>query len=164
MLSNMQKVTVEKIEPAHGLRKISLPISLIACGAFVLYVALTTLSTWPKTDSVKIDATVYRLQLAEAPETRAKGLGGRVSMAKDEGMLFVFDKSAVQCFWMKDMHFALDIIWLDAQKRILHIEKNVLPETFPKQYCPTEPARYVIELNAGQATRTHIATGQRLKF
>lgn len=85
-------------------------------------------------------------------------------MAQDQGMLFVFNAPDTVCFWMKDMRFSLDIIWLDAQKEVVHIEKNVSPETFPKTYCPDKPAQYVIELNAGEAARNHLVAGHRLSF
>ncbi len=79
-------------------------------------------------------------------------------------MLFVFEGVAVQCFWMKDMHFSIDIIWLDAEKRVVHIEKDVSPETYPRTFCPSKPAKYVIELSAGEASRSSIRPGQKLSF
>ncbi len=106
----------------------------------------------------------YSLEVAGTPLSQHVGLGGRVSMAQDQGMLFVFNAPDTVCFWMKDMRFSLDIIWLDAQKEVVHIEKNVSPETFPKTYCPDKPAQYVIELNAGEAARNHLVAGHRLSF
>ena len=106
----------------------------------------------------------YRLGASQTMAEREKGLGGRVSLPKDEGMLFVFEGVAVQCFWMKDMHFSIDIIWLDAEKRVVHIEKDVSPETYPRTFCPSKPAKYVIELNAGEASRASIHPGQKLSF
>jgi uncharacterized membrane protein (UPF0127 family) len=106
----------------------------------------------------------YSLEVAGTPLSQHVGLGGRVSMAQDQGMLFVFDAPDAACFWMKNMHFSLDMIWLDANKRVVHIEQNVSPETFPALFCPDKPAKYVIELKAGEAKRSHVVLGQKLAF
>jgi uncharacterized membrane protein (UPF0127 family) len=135
----------------------------------VAVIVLAAFGGWRATHStirheLRTSHVTYRLDLANTPELQAKGLGGRASMERGQGMIFVFDAPAKQCFWMKDMHFSLDIIWLDAQKKVVHIEKNVSPDTFPKSYCPTEPAQYVIELNAGEAQKSDIHVGQTLRF
>ncbi len=106
----------------------------------------------------------YHLAVASTQEARQKGLGGRADMKENEGMLFVFDAPDAACFWMKNMHFSLDMIWLDADKRVVHIEQNVSPETFPKSFCPGKPAKYVVELKAGEARRSHVVLGQKLAF
>lgn len=106
----------------------------------------------------------YLLEIVTTDTERSKGLGDREAMPANQGMLFVFEGVAVQCFWMKDMHFSIDIIWLDAEKRVVHIEKGVSPETYPRTFCPSKPAKYVIELNAGEASRASIRPGQKLSF
>jgi uncharacterized membrane protein (UPF0127 family) len=106
----------------------------------------------------------YLLEIVTTDTERSKGLGDREAMPANQGMLFVFEGVAVQCFWMKDMHFSIDIIWLDAEKRVVHIEKDVSPETYPRTFCPSKPAKYVIELNAGEASRASIRPGQKLSF
>ena len=126
-------------------------------------VVVAMVYSWPSRTLV-LRNRHYHMLVAATEEEQHRGLGDRDSLARNEGMLFVFEEPAVQCFWMKDMHFALDIIWLDAQKKVVYIEKNVSPDTFPKSYCPAEPAEYVIELNAGEVTRNHLAVGQRLSF
>ncbi|QQS20093.1 DUF192 domain-containing protein [Candidatus Saccharibacteria bacterium] len=106
----------------------------------------------------------YNLEKAVSPALREKGLGDRKNLAKGKGMLFVFETPEKVCFWMKDMKFSIDIIWLDAQKRVTHIEQAVSPSTYPQSYCPDQPAKYVIELNTGEAARSGIHTGQTLSF
>jgi uncharacterized membrane protein (UPF0127 family) len=64
-------------------------------------------------------------------------------------MLFVFDKSDRYGFWMKDMHFALDICWLDDSGKVISIARNVSADSYPKAFYPKKPARMVIEANAG---------------
>ena len=114
------------------------------------------------TTTLKSGGKEYRLEIVSSPEARVAGLSGRKEMPRQHGMIFVFDTAAVQCIWMKDMRFSLDIVWLDAAKRIVHIERGVSPETYPQQFCPEQPARYVIELNAGEAARMGLKVGQAL--
>lgn len=110
------------------------------------------------------DKKCISLERATTQDARARGLSGRVSMPMDEGMLFVFDKPRQECFWMKGMHFDIDIIWLDAQKKVVHIERNVKPASYPNSYCPDKAAQYVIEVNAGVAERASVELGGQLSF
>ncbi len=97
------------------------------------------------------------VEVVDNDTTRTMGLSGREDLGRNDGMLFKFDdSSANRCFWMKDMNFPLDIIWLDQDKKVVHIENNVAPETYPQSYCPDEPAKYVLEVNAGRATELGI--------
>lgn len=115
--------------------------------------------------TLRVAGHTYRLDIANTPSERAQGLGNRPSMPVDRGMLFTFARSGNYCFWMKNMHFPLDIIWTDSSKRIIKIEQNLSPQTYPKSYCPSGTSTsYVIELNAGQAKATHMQVGQQLNF
>ena len=107
---------------------------------------------------------MYTLRVANTPPAQQKGLGGLYSLPKNQGMLFTFSGPDVRCFWMKDMRFPLDVIWLDAGKQVVHVERNVAPATFPDEFCPNTPAQYVIELNAGEAARANIQPGETLTF
>ena len=106
----------------------------------------------------------YTLRVAADAQARTKGLGGEHSLPATAGMLFWFTDDHTRCFWMKDMHFPLDIIWLDATKQVVHIERSVSPATYPHEFCPAAAARYVVELNAGQARAAGIREGQTLTF
>jgi hypothetical protein len=106
----------------------------------------------------------YQLIVAQTSATQEKGLGDRAKLPADEGMLFVFPDQAVQCFWMKNMQFSLDMIWLNSNKRVEYELSNVSPKSYPKTFCPAQPAQYVIELNAGQANSADIHLGQILSF
>jgi uncharacterized membrane protein (UPF0127 family) len=79
-------------------------------------------------------------------------------------MLFVFDRPERYCFWMKDMKFHLDILWLDNSKRIVSIERNMSPRSYPETACPQEAARYVFEVNAGLSRQAGVDVGDRLAF
>ena len=138
---------------------------------YVLIILVAVLAVvwflWPKPPQYTLQAgsRTYKLEAVTAPEAKVKGLGGRSSMPTDAGMLFPFDQAAInRCFWMKDMRFSVDIIWLDADRRVRHIEHSVSPNTYPKEYCPPYLSQYVIELNAGEAKRAGIAEGVVLTF
>ena len=79
-------------------------------------------------------------------------------------MLFVFGGASEQCFWMKGMKFPLDIIWTNAMRKVVYMQSNLSPSTYPHTYCSTNAANYVIELNTGEAQRSGIHMGQVLNF
>ena len=103
------------------------------------------------------------LEVVRSDAALEKGLSGRAGMARDHGMLFVFDHPGEQCFWMKDMQFSLDMVWLDAQQKIVKIEQNIRPETYPKSFCAGN-TQYVIELNAGVAKAADLHIGKTLNI
>ncbi len=112
----------------------------------------------------KEGACVLSLEYASSRTQKMIGLGNRVSMPEDHAMVFPYDTPQAQCFWMKDMKFSLDMIWLDANKQVVHVEPNVSPETYPKTYCPPVDAQYVIEVNAGTASKLGLEHKQQLYF
>jgi uncharacterized membrane protein (UPF0127 family) len=100
------------------------------------------------------------VELATTPKAWEQGLSGRDSLAPETGMLFIFDQDGPQGIWMKDMKFAIDILWLDEHKRVIHKEERVAPETYPKVFTSASPARYVLELPAGEVAKDAILLGQ----
>ncbi len=103
------------------------------------------------------------LEVADDNTERMKGLSGRESMDYGSGMLFEDAMEQFQCFWMKDMKFALDILWLDDEKKVVKAEYNVSPDTYPQQFC-ADNTRYVIELSAGRAHQLSLGVGSKLDF
>lgn len=104
------------------------------------------------------------VDLATTPEQRSQGLSGRHSLREDEGLLFVFDKPGQYGFWMKEMNFPIDIIWLDESKRIIYIKKDARPELYPEVYGPTTDAKYVLEVVAGFSDKHNVKEGDRAEF
>lgn len=105
-----------------------------------------------KQPTVFIDNTPIFVEIAKDADSRATGLSNRPSLASDSGMLFLFPQAGLYSFWMPDMNFPLDIIWLDENKTIIAIDENVPPledSATPKFYRPPSPAKYVLEVNAG---------------
>lgn len=106
--------------------------------------------------------------LAEVADTdfkRDRGLMFRKALSDNEGMLFIFEESEIYSFWMKNMHFALDVIWISQDKRIVDITANVLPCTATcKGFSPKEQVKYALEVNSGFATRHKMRIGETLYF
>lgn len=107
-------------------------------------------------------STVLKIELATTSEARERGLSGRDSLAPDTGLLFIFPESALYGFWMKEMNFSIDIIWLNEAGEVVEITKEALPESYPKAFYPPEPVKYVLEVNAGYADENKIEIGDIL--
>jgi uncharacterized membrane protein (UPF0127 family) len=148
-----------KIKSALKRREV-IALLFVAVAFGCLYLAAR--DTSPRT--LHVSRQSYSLEIADNSDEQQKGLSDRDSMPRDHGMLFAFHYEEKLCFWMKDMHFPLDMIWLDAGHRVVHLEQNLSPDTYPDQFCSHTPARYVIELNAGEVARAGIRKGQNLNF
>jgi uncharacterized membrane protein (UPF0127 family) len=105
-----------------------------------------------------------RAELATTTYSRERGLSGRRRLPLSEGVLFVFNEPEYHAMWMKDMHFPIDMIWIDKQYQIVGIAKNVDPSTYPQQFKPALPASYVLEINAGLAEEYELAPGDSVFF
>ncbi len=99
------------------------------------------------------------VELATTSAARAQGLSGRDALPPQRGMLFVFPEDGRYAFWMKDMRFAIDIVWIDREGRVVRVDAGVQPATFPATFSPPTPVRYVLELAAGQAAALGLAPG-----
>lgn len=86
---------------------------------------------------------------ADTPALHEQGLSGREKLGHNEGMLFVFTEPQPYGFWMKDMHFSIDIIWFDENHRIVDVWENATPQSYPKVFTPRTSAQFVIEVPAG---------------
>lgn len=105
------------------------------------------------------DQVPLRVEVADTDEERSLGLSGRSELDTTSGLLFVFDRADYHGIWMKDMRFPIDIIWINEAFRIVHIERNVHPDTYPKIFEPTAPARFVIETNGNYAESFKVTVG-----
>jgi uncharacterized membrane protein (UPF0127 family) len=112
--------------------------------------------------------TVIVAELADTTEERARGLMFRPSLEKNRGMLFTFAEPQPWSFWMKNTRIPLDIIWMDGNKKIVHIERRVptcsRTDDGCPQYQPNENALYVLELAAGSADALQLDRGATLRF
>ena len=112
----------------------------------------------------------YSVDMAVTDAERQQGLSGREFMAQDAGMLFVFEGEQPRQFWMKDMRFPLDIIWIDGQCRLVGVSADVPipPPNADDADIPRAPsnlpAQYVLELNAGEWGRAGLSEGDLIEF
>ena len=105
-----------------------------------------------------------RVSVAHTPEAREQGLGGRNKLNPHEGMLFVFDTTAKHQFWMKDMLFPIDILWLSDTGKVVDIREIVSPNTYPAIFSPRQPARYTLELPAGFVGDNNVTIGDVVRL
>ena len=119
---------------------------------------------------VQIGDTVYLVDLAVTPAERQRGLSGRPSLDEATGMLFVYDEDASRTFWMPDMHFPLDMVWIRSDCVVAGVTADVPnpPLDTPRDRLPLYPSaglvRFVLELNAGQAAQHDIQPGSTVGF
>jgi uncharacterized protein len=120
-----------------------------------------------KNATAKINNKTFKLDLADTPEAQQKGLSGRDSLAQDQGMLFVFDKADYHSFWMKNMKFPIDIIFIRGDK-IVSISKNAaVPKSADAPlpiYKPEAPIDKVLEINANLSDRHNIKKGDKVEI
>lgn len=97
--------------------------------------------------------------VANTPLERKQGLSGATFLNNKNGMLFEFEEADYHGIWMKDMTMSIDIIWIDAQDRVVSIKENVSPDTYPEVFKPDAPAKYVLETVAGYVVAHDIKLG-----
>jgi uncharacterized membrane protein (UPF0127 family) len=107
----------------------------------------------------------YKVEVVDTPESRARGLMGRQAgeLARHQGMFFIFPDASPRSFWMKNTYIALDIIYFDADCKLISLHQNVPPlNELPRP--SGGPAQYVLELIAGTSSMDGLAVGQRCKL
>lgn len=106
-----------------------------------------------------LESTPVSVTIADSLEEQQRGLSHVVSLGEFEGKLFVFDEPDYYAMWMKDMLIPIDIVWIDESFTVVHIEKNVKPDTYPETFAPPVPARFVLEVNAFFTENANIEVG-----
>lgn len=150
----------------EGRKKTKLVRSVVAGLASILLVTVLIFALKAQTQlsTVSINGDELRVKIATSSQDRARGLCCRDSLPADEGMLFVYDEPGLYGFWMKNTRIPLDMFWIDSDKQIVHIERNVQPDTYPKTFVSDEPAQYVLETNAGYADRYNVQNRDKVAF
>jgi hypothetical protein len=115
----------------------------------------------PATYRVTVGYTTVYAEAADTPAQREMGLMNRTYLNEDAGMLFIFQTQQQQGFWMKNMRFPLDVVFITADKHVLEIYASVPPCTSDPcaLYTSSAPIQYALEVNAGFAARNGIASG-----
>ena len=114
---------------------------------------------------VYVRGVCVRVKLATTNKARRIGLMLHKSMPQNQGMLFIFEKEGIHSFWMKNMHFPLDIIWFNSDKIIVDIYEYAIPcKDVCKNIVPQVKALFVLEVNAGFVKKHGIKVGDSLNF
>lgn len=116
--------------------------------------------------SVCFKSNCFQVELAVTQEQQARGLMHREHLDEDKGMLFIFEEPGDHPFWMQNTLIPLDIIWIDENKEVLFIGKDIRPckQVICPSINPRQPAKYVLELNADTADRIGLEEGDKLRF
>ena len=116
---------------------------------------------------VEVGGQRYEVEIADSDASRAQGLMFRDKMADGHGMLFIHDYEEPQAYWMKNTRIPLDILYFDTGRKLVSQQRDV-PPCSAGDACPVypsnAPARYVLELNAGQAARLKLQDGSEIRF
>ncbi len=154
------------------MKKVFLPI--IGTAIFIIAVGLlmkssivkppSNIQTQVGTKTITVGAKTLSVEVADTESEKQKGLGGKSNLPQDSGMLFVFaSKQARHTFWMKDMQFAIDIIWISNGK-VVQIDKDAKTEPGVadqnlRRYSSQVSVDYILEVNAGFSDRNNIKVG-----
>ena len=133
-------------------------------GALLLAAAAAHAQTGPqKLPSIRINAGIHNItaEVAQTPEQRATGLMFRTDLGPNDGMLFVFEEPAQQCFWMKNTVVPLAIAFIADDGKVVNVDE-MKPRTLDS-HCSSKPVRYVLEMNEGWFRKRGIKPGSRLQ-
>jgi uncharacterized membrane protein (UPF0127 family) len=154
-------------------QRVYIGFTVLAGGAFMGMLFLHFGSRLHVTTDIWNDPTVktatligadesIQVTIARTPAEQEQGLSDTLSLPENAGKLFVFTHPDTYGFWMKDMHYGLDFVWIDSAHHIASITPSVGAETYPKVFYPDQPIEYVLEVNAGFSTAHGLRAGQSL--
>jgi uncharacterized membrane protein (UPF0127 family) len=145
--------------PKRPLASLLVGIALVIGGLSILGYSL--LNRQPR---VIVAGDAIIVEVADQAEEQIQGLSNRQSLPRTSGMLFVFDEPKIPSFWMKDMQFNLDMIWINADGQIVDIDWNLRPETYPETFSPDSLVRYTLEVNGGLSDERGWQVGDIVEF
>ena len=152
---------------SENMKKTVFAVVIAVCTAVVIWIAAGQQDGADGADAQ--EATLFRLHIGNAavnvevvdtPQTRARGLMHREFLPEDQGMLFIFAREDVYCFWMKNTLIPLDIAFIDANWNIIDIQ-SMRPHS-EELVCPPGNVLYALEVNEGWFARRGIASVSRV--
>jgi hypothetical protein len=117
----------------------------------------------PVTIDTETGPATFQAEVADTPAERARGLMFRECLGEDQGMLFLFPRSAQQSFWMRNTLIPLDMIFIRSDRRILGVVREAEPQTDTGRSVPGA-SQFVLELAGGTAEARGIESGQAVRF
>lgn len=162
------KNSAKNVAPVRGSPKQKPPIGYLIFGAILLFGSIFLWRFVPTPDQVVIKSadhsSAVRVSIADDSASRAQGLSGVDKLGQNEGKLFVYQEPEIPKFWMKDMKFPIDIIWIDEQYKITGFEQSVQPSSYPTTFSPKTPIKYALEVNADFVSDRKIQVGDYVKL
>ncbi len=145
--------------------KIFVKILIVVIIAGLAFFGLAYFINSANRQAVIINNKKILVDIIKTEAEMARGLGGRKNLPENRGLLFAYDGYYVPKFWMKDMLFSIDIIWIK-DNMVTGFEKNVplSNQEFPPVYQPKDFVNYVLEVNAGLVDKNQIKIGDRVDF
>ena len=144
---------------------ISLPIKKIFLFLIIFLIVSSVFILYKPKSELCFNEKCIEIEIMQSPEERALGLMYRQKISEDQGMLFIFDQPLKVNFWMKNVQFSIDMIFIDETNTIVHIEKNVPP--CHKDPCPTyssiSEVKYVVEVVSGFCDKFNVKTNQTIE-
>ncbi len=143
-------------------------IAFLLAAAAIIFLGYSQYTEYTKSKSsefvqLTLNRDVIDAEVVRSITARTQGLSGRTSLEPNTGMLFVFPETQYPSIWMKDMNFAIDIIFIDAGGKVVAIFENASPESYrevpPRIFKTLEASRYVLEVPAGTVADTRLRTG-----
>lgn len=149
----------------HTARK---PLAVVVIIAILFGAALAlrpaALSLSGPHQRIMVGEEFVRVVVADTAEERRQGLSDTTGLSADEGMLFVFPEEGHYSFWMKDMRYAIDIIWIASDGRIVGFWPDAAPDSYPRSFSPEHPAQYVLEVAAGYVREHELKIGDVVRI
>ena len=129
-------------------------------------VILSPVTPQSPANSICIGKNCFMVELAKNEAEKEQGLMAREHLDEDKGMLFFFAKDGIYPFWMKYTLIPLDMVWIDADGKVVFIKENAQPckGLICPQIVPSQKARYVLEINAGLCKKLGIKVGDQAKL
>jgi uncharacterized membrane protein (UPF0127 family) len=137
------------------------PLLVCICATFVAAAQAEPPQTQLPRTQLRAGMHLINAQVAATPEQRSIGLMWRQDMPTNEGMLFVFEKPAQQCFWMKNTLLPLTAAFMEDDGTVVNLA-DMKPQT-TESHCSAKPVRFVLEMNQGWFAKRGITPGQRLQ-
>ena len=118
-----------------------------------------------RTGYICFDNSCVAVEIPTTQEEIRRGLMNRAILPEENGMLFIFDRGRVHKLWMKNMLIPIDVIWLDDEGIIVHIDKNVIPcDTYCEPFGQEQYTKFALELNGGYTDRHNINVGDNARM
>ncbi len=123
---------------------------------------ITAETLFPETESIHIKDVLVNASVAKTWPERIMGLSDTPFLPEDVVKFFAFESDGYHSIWMKDMNYAIDIIWTDVDGSIVSLVENATPESYPDTFTPDVLARFVVETTAGFVKKNHIVLGDKV--